>query len=582
MAPKTTTGESPTKIQKRRNVVTVSEEFNIKQNRIVPISEPYDIDQDDLQVLNELFELHRRVLDHIDYERVFEADFHSREEAVNWFMERKHFAPIISKDEHRRITTLTLGRLTGELLPSSIARLDALETLLLSDTSNIIEIPEWIGKLKNLKHVRLPISGNVTELPDEFFNLSNLEILSLYPSYIETEEGYNPPIPIAIPDSIEKFTKLKALHLANVNFLPQELENLTSLEELELLDYKVKYLPTSIGKLKSLQKLTIFESDHLQSLPESIGQLKNLKELHLENNIKLKSLPESTRNLTSLELLIVNRCSLVKSFPSTIGNLPKLKYLHLSENDGLARLPECIGNISTLKTLDVRRTKISSLPRSVYNLKNLDYLDLSSTDLKHLPQTVCNFTNLRYLGLSCNPIEKLPDLRNLKQLRYLTLDKTPFHDYADWAPIEKLVEEYPWVSCFGDFPLEKSKREHVAYVHKLFSRRVKEKVLTTIGKDSALPLSFWPLILAQHPGYFSQEAFDGHQDVPCACCSPFVGCGIQISDPPIPTQSDVRFQLLREFGHKFVSSSCGPSKPALASTTKESPRSVRLTHTVAA
>ena len=563
MPPKTSTGESPTKIQKRRNVVTVSEEFSITDNRVVPISEPFEIDQDDLRVLDELLLEQRVVLDNIDYDD-FEAEFSSREQAEKFFMGRRCFAQSISKDENRRITTLKLWRLTGAVLPSSIKRLDALERLELSHCSNLIDIPEWIGQLKNLKQVRFPTRGSVTELPDEFFDLSNLENLFWKPLCTLQE---NPPLPIAIPDSIEKFTKLKVLHLASVSFLPQEIASLTSLEELELVNYRVRYLPTSISRLKSLKKLWIVDSDHLQSLPESIGQLKNLEVLHLEHNAKLKALPESTGHLTSLELLKISSCSLVNSFPRTIGNLPKLKHLILSENDELVNLPDCIGNISTLKTLNVRCTGISLLPMSVYNLKNLEHLDLSVTNLTHVPQNVCNLTNLRYLGLSSNAIEKLPELRDLKKLRYLTLDETPFHDHADWTPIEKLVKKYPWVNCFGDFPLEKSKPEHFAYFYELFSRKLKEKVLTKIGKDSALPLSFWPVLLARNQYYFAEAACDGDLDVRCSCCAPFDIFGVHDCEPPPrPTRSDVQFQILKEFGHKFLSSSGGPSKPTLTST----------------
>ena len=65
--------------------------------------------------------------------------------------------------------------------------------------------------------------------------------------------------------------------------MPEEIGQLTSLENLDLRFNRLTSLPTSIGDLINLKFLNI-NLNRLASLPESIGQLTNLKGLSLPGN----------------------------------------------------------------------------------------------------------------------------------------------------------------------------------------------------------------------------------------------------------------------------------------------------------
>jgi hypothetical protein len=74
-----------------------------------------------------------------------------------------------------------------------------------------------------------------------------------------------------------------------------------SVTRLDLENKKLTELPGSIGDLRNLEILYLYENQ-LTSLPERIGNLKNLQTLYLENN-QLTRLPERIGDLTDLEIL---------------------------------------------------------------------------------------------------------------------------------------------------------------------------------------------------------------------------------------------------------------------------------------
>ena len=100
----------------------------------------------------------------------------------------------------------------------------------------------------------------------------------------------------------------------------------------------------------------------LTYLPESINQLKFLQNLDLRNN-NLTELPESIGKLEFLEELILHDNAL-KSIPESIGNLKNLGVLHLDNND-LTTLPDTICNLKTWYPIGLTNNKISSLSEKI-------------------------------------------------------------------------------------------------------------------------------------------------------------------------------------------------------------------------
>ena len=541
------TTERQTKKRKKHNVVTVTVDVGSEEESVrahgssskAP-TESIEVDQGDLQVADELIEIRKLILegDHP------ELEVNSADDIEEHVMNKGNLLASCANNIDRRITELNLPW-TGTTLQKCITKLDALEKLDLGSAENLTSIPEWIDCFKNLKRINLPYGWSVKELPEQIYNLANLEVFEFEPIYetytddIDEIYGKDAMPDIAISPSIAKLSKLKALRLNNVNFLPHEIKNLSSLEELDLGNYKVAFLPTAISKLVNLKRLGIRYAKLVKSLPESIGKLTSLEEIHMEGLISLSSLPESIGDLKNLKVLSIDKSDLER-LPASFGNLPKLRKLALRRCEKLETLPDCLGDVKTLESLILTHSSIRSLPTSIGNLQKLSLIDVRANGIRKLPNEIVDLPKLRDLVLSDNPISALPaNLKRLTTLRRLTLDGTLFEGKSR---LSKILKDFPSVGCIGHLFFITP-----AQIHTLFSRRVKARIW---DMDSSPPVSLWPLILTKRPKSFEycSWAYWGT----CGCCQP--------TEKPTPQEPDVVFQLLVEFGHKFVSSGSVASK----------------------
>ncbi|NGX53043.1 MAG: hypothetical protein KR126chlam5_01350 [Candidatus Anoxychlamydiales bacterium] len=153
---------------------------------------------------------------------------------------------------------------------------------------------------------------------------------------LSTRVGYPEFVPYAafFPSSIDKFINLKVLRLScSMIFLPDNIRNLSKLEELNLDENRIKSLPNSLGKLKNLKILSL-RNNLLKTIFESIGDLQNLLELHIEKN-KLRALPDGINNLPNLEEISLGE-NYIKDFPDIISKKINLKV------DGIATQKEIL------------------------------------------------------------------------------------------------------------------------------------------------------------------------------------------------------------------------------------------------
>lgn len=100
-------------------------------------------------------------------------------------------------------------------------------------------------------------------------------------------------------------------------------------------EYEVVYnLPNEICRLKNLKVLYLgskYDNDQIQcelsELPDCIGELYQLEELYLSNQYELKTLPKSIGRLKNLKKLIMFNIDI--EIPEEIINLEKLDELYL-------------------------------------------------------------------------------------------------------------------------------------------------------------------------------------------------------------------------------------------------------------
>ncbi|KAK3435881.1 hypothetical protein EUGRSUZ_C00318 [Eucalyptus grandis] len=307
-----------------------------------------------------------------------------------------------------------------EMLPEQLGELENLEELVVDDT-RIKEIPSCIGSLKKLKR----LSARIKELPESIGKLNKLEILDIYGSEIER-----------IPSSIGKLQSLQKLEASCSNLKGQiifDKGGLSSLKTLALCQTKISGLPENLDQLSSLEQLDLFECEELESLPKppcsllslwltcrsnelpSLSHLNHLQDLWLYGCGSLQSIP-SLSHLKRLQKLILWHCDSLQSIPSLSHRLQELNLWHC---DSLQSIPS-LSHSKRLQTLSLDRCdSLQSIP-SLSHLKHLQTLGLC--DCKSLQEIPELPSCIRELYVSGFPkLETLPNLSDLEFLSVLSL-----------------------------------------------------------------------------------------------------------------------------------------------------------------
>jgi len=129
--------------------------------------------------------------------------------------------------------------------------------------------------------------------------------------------------------------------------------NVSSLHELYLSNNQISGMLPDLSVLSSLRKLILDGNKLIGEIPTSIGSLKELEVLDLYENSFEGALYESHfTNLSSLRQLILDDNKLVGEIPTSIGSLTKLEMLMLSGNSFEGVISEShFTNLSKLKEL---------------------------------------------------------------------------------------------------------------------------------------------------------------------------------------------------------------------------------------
>ncbi|XP_012495137.1 PREDICTED: leucine-rich repeat and calponin homology domain-containing protein 3 [Propithecus coquereli] len=178
--------------------------------------------------------------------------------------------------------------------------------------------------------------------------------------------------------------------------------------------------------------------NRLSEIPLETCHFVSLENLNLYQNC-IRYIPEAILNLQALTFLNISRNQL-STLPVHLCNLP-LKVL-IASNNKLVSLPEEIGHLRHLTELDVSCNEIQTIPCQIGNLEALRDLNVRRNHLVHLPEELAELPLIR-LDFSCNKITTIPVCyRNLRHLQMITLDNNPLQ-----SPPAQPTDE------FSDLPL---------------------------------------------------------------------------------------------------------------------------------
>ncbi|KAL3746265.1 hypothetical protein ACJRO7_015254 [Eucalyptus globulus] len=261
------------------------------------------------------------------------------------------------------------------------------------------QIGSSIGKLKRLKH--LGIIGSQVQ-PSKLFRSPHFD-------------------KCMVPSAIYGLKYLSSLKLEGqcMRDLHPSIGEMVGLTCLSLVDcYRLRKLPNSLGKLKLLLELNLFNT-RIRELPDSIGDLKRLEKMNL-GYTRIKKLPSSIGGLESL-LDLDLQWTEITTLPATIGYLQRLRRLFMVYSQ-IQELPDSIGDLKRLEVMNLRFTQIRELPHSIGGLESLLYLNLQYTEITELPPSIGYLKRLKRLRMYGSKIRVLPKaigmLENLEGLTY--------------------------------------------------------------------------------------------------------------------------------------------------------------------
>ena len=166
-------------------------------------------------------------------------------------------------------------------------------------------------------------------------------------------------------------------------------------------------VPTEIGNLPALSKLSIGHNAIGDTLPRQLGDLTNLVNLDLSSNSFTGNLPPELGNLENLEKLYADHNNFNGSIPSQFGDLSSLSELRLEYNQLEGSIPPELGNLSNLTFFYLHHNQLSgNIPKELGRLSNLVYFSLSNNQLNgSIPDSLGNFYSLAIYDLSNNQLD---------------------------------------------------------------------------------------------------------------------------------------------------------------------------------
>ncbi|KAH9698933.1 putative LRR receptor-like serine/threonine-protein kinase [Citrus sinensis] len=243
-------------------------------------------------------------------------------------------------------------------------------------------IPDQIGQLDQLITLKVltcrkDLSYNqlTGTIPTSLGNLRNLQVLGVFSKNKEINEdifvmgGNGVMIPTLLHWNANPgpWGQLPITHV--IEFEEDPNRNLGQ----NLLTGKI---PPSLGRLSSLQTLSLLENGLNGTLPPELGKLSNLQKLRLPSNNLRGDLPKDYENLKNLTIFGIGGNYLSGPIPTFIAKWVNLYALYVSDLQTMGFSFPKSANLSSISSLIT-----GSIPPYIADWSQLGYLDLSFNNL---------------------------------------------------------------------------------------------------------------------------------------------------------------------------------------------------------
>ncbi|XP_028753470.1 receptor-like protein EIX1 [Neltuma alba] len=412
---------------------------------------------------------------------------------INYSLSSKAMISSLLDLKHLNYLDLSFIDFQYSPIPLFLGSMKQLQYLNLSNCNFIGRVPHHLGNLTNLQILDVSsgdhffiVNGTCFECPfvDDFAwvsRLSSLQFIDMSGVYIM--DGINSMMQVIsnLPlldahfmhcgiDSLSfshgsmNFStppsKVQVLNLRGNKLsgsVSKALQNLSSLEFLDVSDNMIDAIPFWLGEFRFLSSMNLARNILSGLFPTAVQNMSSLRFLDLSDNM-IDSIPlwlGEFRFLTSMNL---GRNRLSGLFPMVIQNMSSLRFLDLSDNSLTSAVPLWL--IKRIHHVNLTHNKFSNLQSSHYSVKDCDLtslylpddkfqgetvesfknidicsksdlqvLDLSHNELKDGIESLCQLENLIYLSLSSNLISgPIPlSFGNLSKLRVLILENNQFN-----------------------------------------------------------------------------------------------------------------------------------------------------------
>lgn len=229
-----------------------------------------------------------------------------------------------------------------------------------------------------------------------------------------------------------------------VGTFPDELEQLTKLEEVFLIRAKVEEFPIVLTRIPSLLSLNLFQNQIPGTIPPEIGNMTGVQQLSLDGNLLGGVLPVELANLTQLRRLSI--CNNQFTQLPNLSTLSNLQYLDLCRNQFKGEVPAWFFEMETLQYLNLSENRFNgTFPVEASLVQRQFRLFLANNQIESFPVANWNqglVIDLRYNELqssSCEAIKKALD----DGVELSFIEQTSAELECD---VFELVQVLPWVA----------------------------------------------------------------------------------------------------------------------------------------